>query len=403
MRLRGFYKRLGAIGCPHVVAATVIVGVALPGAAPPDVNGSNATQPVFDRSSAAQRAVQEDLARHWAPTFYHDTDDSYYVGDYITNFDFDGDYKGRNNWENLDHRRSVPAYVYFAVSETDTHYFLNYSVFHPRDWHEWLEPDMHENDFEGVSLVLRKDGAYGVPVAMETLAHNDFWQYGGDGIEPGTQDLEGPIPRDRDGRPRVFVEAKGHGIYGCDERCDSAPDGDGIVYAFGDRADSPASGAGNYTSRYSYALIALDSDGSNDGHEGFWHRRNDICDDCTFGSWGKLRGDTHGTDRANMPWVWHGGNKRPSRGGDMLCDPAFFFDAHLNGPAFDYGFSHHYVSHAFRTQTTLVGDTTAASAFVPEISYRPQAARFGDELHERSICRPGAVAEPLRISRNASQ
>ncbi len=399
MRLRGFYKRLGAIGCPHVVAATVIIGAALPGTAPLDVN--SVTPAAAASLSPERRALYEDLARHWAPVFFQDTDDSYYVGDFITNFDFDGDYVGRNNWESLEGRSSVPAYVYFAVSETDSHYFLNYSLFHPRDWHEWLTPDMHENDFEGVELALRKDGAYGVLVALETLAHNDFSQYGGSDIEPGTQDLEGRITVDAAGRPRVFVEAKGHGIYGCDERCESAPDGDGIVYVVGDQADSPQSGAGNYAGRYHYALIAMDADGARDGHQGFWYRRNDICNDCTFGSWGKLRGDTHGTDRANMPWVWHGGNKRPSRAGDMLCDPAFFFDAHLNGSPFDYGFSHHYVSHAFRTHTSAVGDTQAASVFAPDIVFRPQAARFGQDLTDRSLCRPGAAKEELRLSRSS--
>jgi hypothetical protein len=37
------------------------------------------------------------------------------------------------------------------------------------------------------------------------------------------------------------------------------------------------------------------------------------------------------------------------RSGDMLCDPAFFFDARLNGSAFEAGFSHRYVAHPFRT------------------------------------------------------
>lgn len=401
MKGRGFYKRLGSIGCPHVVAATVVIGVALPGAHPLDVNGPSIAVGAEAAPDAARRAHYQELARRWAPTFYHDTDDSYYVGDFITNFDFDGDYVGKNNWENLEHRRTVPAYVYFAVSETDTHYFLNFSVFHPRDWHEWLIPDMHENDLEGVSLVVRKDGGFGALVAMETLAHNDFYQYGGAEVEPGTQDLEGPVPVEADGRPRVFVEAKGHGIYGCDERCDAAPDGDGIVYLPGDRAESPVSGAGDYTGRYRYELIAMDSDGSADGHQGFWHRRNDICDTCTFGSWGKIRGDNHGTDRANTPWVWHGGNRRPSYAGDMLCDPAFFFDAHLNGKPFDAAYSHRYVSHAFRTHTAVVRDFSAASAFSAELSYRPQAVRFGERPPERSLCRAGApLAERSLLSSN---
>jgi hypothetical protein len=398
LRRSAFYKKLGSIGCPHVVAATVIIGVALPGAVPTDVNGAGPERAPHGVAAGAQKATYAELARRWAPTFYHDTDDSYYVGDFITNFDFDGDYNGKNNWESLEGRSSVPAHVYFAVSETETHYFLNYSVFHPRDWHEWLTPDMHENDLEGVSLAVRKDGGFGTLVAVETLAHNDFYQYAVAGIEPGSQDLEGPISVERDGRPRVFVEAKGHGIYGCDERCEQAPDGDGIVYAAGGEPDSPASGAGNYTGRYHYGLIAMDADGHDGGHEGLWHRRDDICDTCTFGSWGKFRGDNHGTDRANAPWAWHGGNKRPSRKGDMICDPAFFFDAHLNGAALDFGFSHRYLSHAFRTHTVGVGDLDAAGPFTAELSYRPQALRFSDSLQERSFCQQGEPSERALLS-----
>ena len=56
-------------------------------------------------------------------------------GDYITNFDFDGDWRGDNNWENLDNLNyKLRAYVYFSVIETTTHYFIHFATFHPRDY-----------------------------------------------------------------------------------------------------------------------------------------------------------------------------------------------------------------------------------------------------------------------------
>ena len=55
--------------------------------------------------------------------------------DYITAFDFDGDWRGDNNWVNAaDEQRRLPAWVYYAVSETNTHYFVIYAAFHPRDY-----------------------------------------------------------------------------------------------------------------------------------------------------------------------------------------------------------------------------------------------------------------------------
>ena len=46
----------------------------------------------------------------------------------------------------------------------------------------------------------------------------------------------------------------------------------------------------------------MDANGDADGNQGFWYRRNDICDTCTFGAWGKLRGDDHGTNSAKLAW-----------------------------------------------------------------------------------------------------
>ena len=45
--------------------------------------------------------------------------------DYITRVDFDGDWRGDNNWNNAE-RYPLPATVYYSVSETETHYFVHY-------------------------------------------------------------------------------------------------------------------------------------------------------------------------------------------------------------------------------------------------------------------------------------
>jgi hypothetical protein len=306
-----------------------------------------------DTSSALTNdEVYRDLAMHWAPQIYQDTDSTDYKSDYITNFNFDGDYNGKNNWESLDSFTTVPAHVYYSVSETLTHYFIGYYIFHPRDWHEFLDADRHENDMEGVVLAVQKGTGYGTLIAMETKAHKDQYQYAAaSGITGDTDDVDGTVELASTSHPKIFVEAKGHGIYGCDSRCSSAPGGDGIVYVVGDTAESPSSGSGNWSGTYGYRLIAMDSDGTLDGNEGLWHRRYSICDTCTFGTWGKFRGDTYGTNSADAPWRWDDSDDGQSYGGDTICNPAIQFDIHFNGTPFDSNFSQDYVNHVYRTHS----------------------------------------------------
>lgn len=304
----------------------------------------------YSEPRAAGNARHDELARTWAPRLYQDIDDSHAVGDYVTKFNFDGDYSGKNNWENLSRFATVPAYVYYAVSETETHYFIHYAVFHPQDWHEWLGAERHENDLEGLSLAIRKTGGPGTLVAMETMAHDQFYQYRAHpDVSDGGQAIDGEVSLYDGTHPRVFIEAKGHGIVGCDARCDMAPGGNGIVYAYAGQAESPHAAAGNFDQVYSYGLIAFDADGRLGGDQGFWHRRHDICDTCTFGSWGKLRGDNYGSDRAKLAWAWDDPNDGEVFAGAMLCDPAQFFSAHLGGRAFDAGYSQRYLTHDYQT------------------------------------------------------
>jgi hypothetical protein len=69
------------------------------------------------------------IATRFAPNFYQALGDKP-RSDYITNFDFDGDWRGDNNWNNsanLDF--PLKAHIYYSVSETATHYFIHYGRF----------------------------------------------------------------------------------------------------------------------------------------------------------------------------------------------------------------------------------------------------------------------------------
>ena len=87
------------MGCAHVVAVCAVAGGALPGVHRPAEELRTLDHP--PEAPLGERHSTAELARHWAPAFFHDTDSSHYVGDYITHFNYDGDYNGKNNWENL--------------------------------------------------------------------------------------------------------------------------------------------------------------------------------------------------------------------------------------------------------------------------------------------------------------
>ena len=78
--------------------------------------------------------VDHQIAARFAPVFHQALGSSPRY-DYITRFDFDGDWQGDNNWANAaDSGHPLSATIYFNVSESDTHYFIHYAAFHPRDY-----------------------------------------------------------------------------------------------------------------------------------------------------------------------------------------------------------------------------------------------------------------------------
>jgi len=208
------------------------------------------------KSSYSAASLNRDLhiAAAFAPVFYQGLGDDARA-DYITNFDFDGDWRGDNNWANAaDERFRLRAYVYYAVAETPTHFFVHYALFHPRDYKggsrggallsEAIKEGVrrggrydptglsseavlaHENDMEGCLVVAEKSGEDRSPAAIveylsrarvvyvETLGHDRFQKYAAEGEGPSNSKLfltEG-------GRPVLYVEPKGHGVSAYDDK-----------------------------------------------------------------------------------------------------------------------------------------------------------------------------------------
>ncbi|HEX7056686.1 MAG TPA: hypothetical protein VF260_05750 [Bacilli bacterium] len=298
-----------------------------------------------------QAATDAELAAYWAPDFYQDVNDTYgYRADFITNFDYDGDWRGNNNWDNLD-SYALHSYIYYSVVETETHYFIVYTDYHARDDGP-LSVDKHENDMEGCMVVVRKDGsAYGSFQLLETLSHNEYYQYTNDpSISSGSDNVDGGVLM-RGTHPKVFIQANGlsptggHGNLGYDGS--SAPGGDGIVYQYGGVADVVTDATGDYTHVYRYDLKSIDE---------FWNRRNDIGDGHTFGAWGALDGDNYEADSAKLPWAWDDSTDGPTFKGDFGADPAHLVDTHLNGLG---NFSHVYVKNSYYTHRLQISSVAS--------------------------------------------
>ncbi len=187
------------------------------------------------------------LAEKWAPVFAQETwwDPK---SDMLARFDLDNDWIGDNNWENAP-KGSSQAYIYYQVFETATHWFLLYNGFHARDYSDkCLIGSCHENDNEGMVLVVQRDGTeFGKLIVMQTLAHDNIYNFTNErGIRAGVHSVAGSIEF-QDGRPVAFIEAGGHGMYGTTSgqyaRYNVAGDsftlGTGITYVYKGTAERP--------------------------------------------------------------------------------------------------------------------------------------------------------------------
>jgi len=265
--------------------------------------------------------------------------------DYLVRFDYDFNWRGDDNWENLDNG-STQAYVYYAVMETKTHWFVHYNFFHPRDYSDvCVVGTCHENDNEGVILTVRKDGSpNGKLELMETLAHNNVYSFSNESrIRKKVHTIDGSIEFFEKTHPIVWIEAGGHGVYGSSHRNSLFESGKmsfkkntGVTYRFQNGyAERPAHGNDRDVD---YALLRIedswwkkgsgDSDESNETFEQFFKYT-------PFGNRprasrlfiaGSFRGRTASDSMAKPFWGWHDRKtkkKKVLNTGQWALDPAY--------------------------------------------------------------------------------
>ena len=290
-------------------------------------------------------ALHQDLAQHYAPVIQQGVASDQ---DFITAVDFDGDWIGNNNWENQPDG-DLSAYVYYSVVETESHWFLFYSLFHPRDYTGDPCEDTggcHENDLESIQVIVAKDGTeFGHLQVVQTLAHRNIYLYA---IDPsvgqnalkvsGSVDLEGS-------HPIVYVETFGHGIYA--HRQILVPYR--VVYRVGEQAEVPE---GLKDEDVSYQLVPI--------YDTLWAHRDEIgpgrAFDEPFDYHGRtlpaaVDGDDYGADKASTPWGYDQDTGETLLPGDWFLDPARALAYHAR---FENEFSTTYVYNPYLDDLGLI-------------------------------------------------
>ncbi len=353
---REIRERLASLPRPEVEAAKAAAEAAAAAASPGEPDGDTRIRNMIrDR----------DIAARFAPVFHQALGPSPRF-DYITNFDFDGDWRGDNNWNNAaDTRYPLKAYIYYSVFETRTHFFIHYAAFHPRDYKggesrgALLSEAMrigvkmggqydptgradeavmaHENDLEGALVVAEKDGedyTRARLMLVETLAHNNYLKY----VPPGSPLAGGPLMV-AGVRPRLFVEPKGHGIeaWRDDAAQHKQAENGFLVYVFAASAEDPDA---NPNRAIGYELTPT--------YETFWPRsrsgRNetygaehdygvlsvrlangveDVLRHVKLGVMGSaLNGAVGAPNMSRPPWGWFDGQERARPLGEWFLNPA---------------------------------------------------------------------------------
>lgn len=299
------------------------------------------------RSNARYRSLVE----HYAPFIAQET---WFQpkSDYIARFDLDRDWIGDNNWDNA-LLGSAQAYVYYAVIESETHWFLIYNFFHARDYSDkCVAGSCHENDNEGMILTVVKDGSpMGRPLVMETFAHNKIYSYRADqGVKKNLHGLDGEVEFFGDSHPLVFIQSGGHGVYGPGSHArysleqDRFEAGTGVTYVYKGVAERPRHPADR---EVGYDLLPIYDHWWVPAHGEPGKRPEMFSAYFRYQPYGgrpsseyprlagAFRGRRHGSNMAKPFWAWHDGRARKRRviaTGQWGLDPAYALSQNLTLP-----------------------------------------------------------------------
>jgi hypothetical protein len=162
---------------------------------------------------------QKQIVINYAPIIYQATRKKIRPAkwDFITSFDFDGDLKASNNEENLTKGNfSLKATVYYSLIESETHYFITYSFYHPLDWSvypSFIPFSWHENDMENIQIVVKKENEKAIILSTQAHLSTEVSVDYHSKIFSGNKKIEHDSIKYIGNHPCVYVESGGHGIY----------------------------------------------------------------------------------------------------------------------------------------------------------------------------------------------
>ena len=359
---------------------------------PDALSGSDTDTGGLDSAPVQYAGSDQDyqIATRFAPVFQQALGSSPRF-DYITRVDFDGDWRGDNNWDSAaDERRMLAATVYFSVAESVTHYCIHYAVFHPRDYKGGTDRGVvlsqilregvtRRGDYDPTGLaaaavlatrtiwrgpwwsVEKAAGLFeSTRVAyVETLAHNQFIQYLVERRLFGRRDTRVLV---EDEHPVLYIEPKGHGseaFHGGDQLEDAI--GVVVYRPTGESAEPTGLAASGSTEEVGYNLVSMaerlwpfarDLHGELYGgvfDYGLW--TVDVLDsddrviarDVPLGEVGSLfRGTVGGRNLARPPWGWYDQDEQDRRQGEWFITPAETVKRHFDlGDDFSTTYLHH--------------------------------------------------------------
>ncbi len=323
---------------------------------------------VFSSASANDDELYYyELARYHAPVIYQQTDAEHPNSNYITSFDFDGDFVGDNNWDNTNVFEQ-PAYVYYSVFDTTKFYYIFYGVFHPRRYNSrclsFISP-CHENDFSGAMVVVRKTNEpYGTIDLVETFVNNNFYTH-----QPSmTTHYSRSVHANSRPRLALWSQARGHNLYVLNESryqvnhlCGGGnlsvsqednqameniehSEAGHIKYVPSDMDVVEVPGEGMTEGTVRYQLLNMKSEFFDKIEHAMeyhsFYRKTRKYQGTRFGIEYPLVPDNfHGSkyqnNQASFPWAWFDGSCTRVKRGDWFFDPAYAVNTHLRRPIND--------------------------------------------------------------------
>ncbi len=374
-------------------AALLILLLALPATLAQNHQTATQSTQTRMRTVTKRQALDQQIAVRFAPVIYQGLGEQPRA-DYLTSFDFDGDWKGDNNWNNLNNKsdnKSFPlrAWLYYSVIETTTHYFIHYAVFHPRDYKGGLAKSTlvetlineglrragkdptgglaedvalsHENDLEGCLVVVEKKGddlSKAAVQYLETIAHNRFIKYHAASVTSSY----GETLELKDNHPQLFAEPKGHGLSRYTALRDQLKKSvNGVLtYEYAGRADDPEKIGGK---NIGYDLVPIYDTLWQHAQAGENETYGEATDFQSFriqrlnpdgktetgarevGTLGAaFRGNVGFKNKARPPWSWFDEGEKDRPKGEWFFDPAGVIARHFN---LSESFSSTYVYHQY--------------------------------------------------------